>query len=349
MKVEGKLAMKFWKTAALASMVIALLFAVGCGSTAKQEKVVVVYTSVDQEHAEPILKKFSAATGIKVLPVFDVEAAKTTGLVNRLIAEKNKPQADVFWNSEFMQTMLLKEKGVLAPYQSPIAKDLPADYRDSENFWTAFGGRARVLIVNTSLVKPEQYPKSIFDLVKTEYPGKDSAIAYPMFGTTATHAAALYAALGPEKGKKYFTDLKANQVQIVDGNSVVRDLVAQGKLKMGLTDSDDACGAVKKGAPVKVIIPDQDGFGTLVVPNTVAMIAGAPHPDTAKVLIDYLLSKENEEELMKIGFNQVSTRNIGNSGSCLEQKEIQRMKVDFPSVYRQLAAVKQELAEVFVR
>ena len=333
-------------------MLIGLLglsaLAAGCGDR-RQEKVVVVYTSVDQEDAEPILKKFAALTGIKVLPVYDVEAAKTTGLVNRLIAEKNKPQADVFWNSEFMQTMLLKEKGVLAPYLSPVANELPKDFRDVDNFWTAFGGRVRVLLVNTNLVPPAQFPQSIFDLVKSEYAGKRAAIAYPMFGTTATHAAALYAVLGPEQGRKYYSDLNERKVQAVDGNSVVRDLVAQGHLTMGLTDSDDACGAVKKGAPVKVIIPDQDGLGTLVVPNTAAMIAGAPHPDTAKALIDYLLSKATEEELVKAGFSQVSTRQIANTGSCLEQGEILRMKVDFPAVYSQQAKVKQELGEIFVK
>ena len=334
--------------AAVAAMMIVMMFITGCGTT-KQEKIVVVYTSVDQEHAEPVLKKFAEKTGIKVLPVYDVEAAKTTGLVNRLITEKSKPQADVFWNSEFMQTMLLKERGVLAPYQSAAAQDLPTEYRDSESYWTAFGGRARVLIVNTNLVPPDQYPQSIFDLVKQADPGDKAAIAYPMFGTTATHAAALYAALGPEQGKKYFTDLKDRKVQAVDGNSVVRDLVVQGRLKMGLTDSDDACGAVKKGAPVKVILPDQKDLGTLIVPNTVALIASAPHPDTAKVLIDYLVSKESEEELMRLGFSQVSTRQIANSGSCLEQTAIHRMKVDFPAVYRQLSSVKQELAEIFVK
>ena len=85
------------------------------------------------------------------------------------------------------------------------------------------------------------------------------------------------------------------------------------------------------------------------MPNTVAMIAGAPHADTAKILIDYLVSKEAEEELMRLGFSQVSTRQIANGGSCLEQTAIRRMKVDFPAVYRQLSSVKQELAEIFVK
>jgi len=60
---------------------------------------VVVYTSVDQVYSEPVIRAFEKRTGILVLPVYDVEASKTTGLVNRLIAERGRPQADVFWKS----------------------------------------------------------------------------------------------------------------------------------------------------------------------------------------------------------------------------------------------------------
>ena len=72
---------------------------------------VVVYTSVDQNFAEPILAEFEAASGIDVQPVFDVEAAKTTGLVNRIIAEKDRPQADVWWSGECAQTIDLARLG----------------------------------------------------------------------------------------------------------------------------------------------------------------------------------------------------------------------------------------------
>ena len=86
-----------------------------------EEKTVVVYTSVDQVYSEPVFRDFEKETGIHVLPVYDVEATKTTGLVNRLIAEKARPQADVFWSGEFSQTIVLKNESVLAPYQSPSA------------------------------------------------------------------------------------------------------------------------------------------------------------------------------------------------------------------------------------
>ena len=134
-------------------------------NTTNDQREVVIYTSVDQVYSEPVLEKFEDETGIKVKAVYDVEAAKTTGLVNRLIAEKGNPLADVWWNGEIAQTILLKEEGVLTPYSSTEADGIPSAYIDTEGYWTGFGGRARVLLVNTELVVPEEYPESIFDLV----------------------------------------------------------------------------------------------------------------------------------------------------------------------------------------
>jgi hypothetical protein len=103
------------------------------------QDVVVVYVAIDQVYAEPILKTFEQESGITVQAVYDVEAAKTTGLVNRLIAERANPQADVFLSGEFAQTILLKDEGLLAAYQSPNTADIPEAFYDPQGFWTAFG------------------------------------------------------------------------------------------------------------------------------------------------------------------------------------------------------------------
>ena len=92
--------------------------------------------------AEPVFGVFEKETGIKVLAVYDSEATKTTGLVNRLIAEKGSPRADVFWNSETCRTIVLKRKGVLTPYLSPSAAEIPAGFKDPHGYWTGFGGSA---------------------------------------------------------------------------------------------------------------------------------------------------------------------------------------------------------------
>ncbi len=314
-----------------------------------QVSVVVVYTSVDQNYSEPVLKKFESESGIRVLPVYDVEAAKTTGLVNRLLAEKNRPRADVFWNGEFAQTIVLKEQGILSVYNSPAAQTIPPQYRDADYYWNGFAGRARVLIVNTDLLSSDNYPDSIFDLLETKYPAQKTSIAYPMFGTTATHAAALYAAMGREKARAFFVQLKNRGIQVVDGNSMVRDLVASGQHMMGLTDTDDACGALRNKAPVSVIFPDQDTLGTLVIPNTVALINNSPHRDKGEKLIDYLLSPETESLLVSSGWSHIALRPTDIKPQFLTTSNIKDMNVNLQEVYSQLEIVKKDMPEIFIR
>jgi iron(III) transport system substrate-binding protein len=333
--------------ACVAITVIALL----AGCVEPEERFVVVYTSVDQVYSEPVFDDFEEKTGISVRAVYDVEAAKTTGLVNRLIAEKDNPLADVFWNGEFMQTILLKEEGVLAPYESPNAARIPEQYRDPEGCWAGVGGRARILLINTDRVPSAEYPTSLFDLTSDTYAANDVGIAYPMFGTSATHAAALYAVLGEEEGRAFFEALHDRGVRVIDGNSVVRDLVANGQLKVGLTDTDDACRAFEDGAPVAIILPDQQegGIGTLVIPNTVALISGAPHPDEGKQLVDYLLSEETEQKFLDIGWIQVSVRDGGESPSCIGMEGVRGMNVSAAAVHAELQQAKQDLTGIFIR
>ena len=77
---------------------------------------VVVYTSVDKIFSEPVLLEFEKKTGIKVLIIYDTEETKSTGVVNRLIAEKDNPQADVFWSGDPVRPVLLQIKGLTTPY-----------------------------------------------------------------------------------------------------------------------------------------------------------------------------------------------------------------------------------------
>ncbi len=100
---------------------------------------VIVYTSHDHIYSEPALNAFEQKTGVKVKALYDVEAAKTTGIVNRLLAEKNHPRCDVFWNNEHSRTIVLKHKGLLTPYHSPSAAEIPAQFKDADGYWAGFG------------------------------------------------------------------------------------------------------------------------------------------------------------------------------------------------------------------
>ena len=106
--------------AVVAALTAATVIALpGCFS--KQESVV-VYVSEDQVFSEPILKDFERETGITVKSVFDTEESKSTGVMNRLIAEKDNPQADVYWANEPVRADALKQRGVSTPYDSASAE-----------------------------------------------------------------------------------------------------------------------------------------------------------------------------------------------------------------------------------
>jgi iron(III) transport system substrate-binding protein len=267
----------------------------GCSSGRDE---VVVYAALDREFSEPILDDFTKATGVAVVAKYDVESTKTVGLTQAIMSETNRPRCDVFWNNEIINTIRLQENGLLAVYRSPLAESYPEQFRSKSGAWHGFAGRARVLIVNTKVVPKEEMPKSIYDLADKKWKGK-VGIAKPLFGTTATHAACLFAALGDEKAKEFFQSLKANEIKIQGGNKQVALAVGSGQLAFGLTDTDDAIVELERGAPVVIVYPDREEkeMGTLFIPNTLCVIKGAPHEQAAHKLVDYLLSSAVEEKL----------------------------------------------------
>jgi len=308
---------------------------------------VVVYTSVDQVYSEPVLRNFEARSGIRVLPVFDVEAAKTVGLVQRILSESGRPRADVFWNSEFSQTILLARRGLLEPYRPASAGDIPPAMRSPEDLWTAVGCRIRVLLVNTDRVPEEAMPGSVDELLTAD-PAR-VGFANLLFGTTATHAAALFALRGAPAAERFFRELRSRGVHMADGNAGVRDLVVAGRLDWGLTDSDDACRAVENGAPVRIVLPDQDGPGTLLIPGTVALIAGAPHPREARAMVDHLVAAGTERRLIETGCVQISVRPGADRAPCLGEAPIHTMELELETIHRHLEPSRRALTEILAR
>ena len=274
------------------------------GPAERTARTVTVYVSTDRVFSEPVLREYEKSTGVRVNAVYDTEETKSTGLANRLIAELARPQADVFWSNEPVRTLVLKSRRVLAPYRSPSAEGIPPVLMDPEGYWTGFSARIRVIAYNTKLVKSDEAPKSVFDLTDPKWRGQ-VAIADPRFGSTSFHVAALYAIAGDQKMDDFFRRLKENGVRVVDGNSVVRDLVVRGEVKVGLTDTDDVNVALEDGQPIAMVLPDIEGLGVPVMPNMVSFIANAPHPDEGRRLIDYLLSSDVERLLAQSAAVQI--------------------------------------------
>ena len=257
---------------------VLLILLVGCGS--KRDSLT-IYTSQDQVYAEPILRDFEKQSGIKIRAIYDSEAVKTVGLVNRLIFEKNNPQCDLFWNNEELRTRQLATKGVL----------------NTSMRIEAFGTRTRQWVWNTNQISMASIPKDLFTLTNAHWRSK-VAIALPLFGSTSTHFQILRQKWGKERWKQWCRGLIANDVITVDGNSVVVQLVGRGEVALGITDSDDIRAGLKNQLPIAGKSIVEDGF---IIRNSIGYIAGSPYQNLSKRLAEYLQSNSVKDSLIEAG------------------------------------------------
>ncbi|MBW2703712.1 MAG: extracellular solute-binding protein [Deltaproteobacteria bacterium] len=319
----------------LAACVLALIFA-GCE---KKSAEVVIYTSVDQVFSEPVLKDFEKETGIKVRMVFDTEETKSTGLLNRLLAESAHPQADVFWSNDPVRSQVLVRRELVEPYVPSTSVDIPASFKDPKGRWVAFSARARVILLNKKRLGDGPKPTGVKDLLDPRWRGQ-ATIANPAFGTTTMHLAALFNAWGEAKTRKFLKGLRENQIRMASSNGEVKRLVSTGEMLWGLTDTDDAAVAIKSGAPVEVIYPDEKGMGTLLMPTTAVLIRGGPHMAQGKKLLDYLASKETERKLAFAPCAQLPLReDVPTPAHLRKAKTFTVMQVD----YEKIATVMEKI------
>ena len=328
---------------AVVALGLASLFSAASGQT------VTVYSALDREFSEPLLKAYEKRSGVSLLSKFDVESTKTVGLTNLIIAEAGRPRCDLFWNNEILNTLRLKEKGLLAPFQPSHARDIPETFKAKDGTWYGFAARARVLIVNTKLVSEADRPKGIKDLLDAKWKGK-IGIAKPLFGTTATHAACLFAAWGDDKAKEYFGGLKANGVQVLSGNKQVAQAAGSGQIAIGMTDTDDAMGEIDAGSPVAIIYPDREkgSIGTLFIPNTLAIMKGSRHQKAAEDLASHLLSPEIEAALATGPSAQIPLLKTTKVEARVETpKTVHAMEADFEAAAKIWNKVAAYLAAEF--
>lgn len=292
-----------------------LIFSQGSGTKAD----VVLYCGVDQDQSQVLVQRFEAESNLSVDYHGEEEAFRGIGLPQRIEAEREAPRADVWWSNEIMHMVDLAERGLIDPLPAGVAELFPAAWRDPAGRFIQFGARGRVLLVNTELLPdPATHPKTIEDLLdpRWEAMGLTTTMAIPLSGTTYTHAVALLVA--DEKKALDFFDralaaAEAGRVKLVSSNGQVMQAVADSKRRIafGLTDTDDAWIAIsEKRAPVTVVWPDQgEGqVGTVLIPNTAALVKGRPNPEAAETLLRWLARADTERWLAASRSAQIPVR-----------------------------------------
>ena len=303
------------------------------------------------------MKQFTSESKLEVAPKFDTEANKSVGLYQELIREANRPRGDVFWNNEILSTIRLQKKGLLEVVSLSSRKDYPPWTQASDGTWQAFASRARVLIVNTDLVPEAKYPHRSIDLLNEEWKGK-LVMAKPQFGTTATQVACLFEVLGKEPTKAFYRGLKKNDIAIVAGNKQVAEQVAAGRFALGLTDQDDAIGEIDAKKPVTLLFLDREGdpenprLGTLLIPNTLAVLRNSPNKKGGEQLMNFLLGSAQEKHLAEGGGFQIPlnpTVDFTPHPALKEVKNLKPMEVNWERAAEWWDEVQAFLREEFAR
>ena len=191
----------------------------------------------------------------------------------------------------------MKKRAMLAAYDSPERKFFRDGYKDPQATWTSIFTNYAAFGFNTRNVSKTSVPKSYADLLKPEWKGNigiDSR-PYEWFGT-------MVKAMGEEKGIAYMREL-AKQSTLRNGRTILSQLVAAGEFKGALSAYSQTFEVLKpSGAPVDWVYLNPV-FANI---HPTGISAKAPHPNAAKLFIDFVLSKRGQELVR--GMNRIPDR-----------------------------------------
>jgi iron(III) transport system substrate-binding protein len=284
---------EFLRKLSVCLIAVAGTVALGAGqifAQAKSPTRVLLYTSIPQELATQFADEF-----VKKRPDIKVEIyrAGSTEVGAKLAAEREVGgvRADLLWLADAPIYYDLRQRGELLAYISPEAKAIPADLKDPKGFFTAGRLINMIIAVNTEVTPLKDAPKSW-----KEFPdfGKKAVMGNPLY--SGSNFATVAAFIKKDGNWGWFERARAKNVAIVRGNSEAASALAGKEFGIAMTLDYIIAGLIKKGAPLAIVWPAE---GAISVPSPVAIIKGTKNPDSSKAFVDYVLSKEGQEFLVK--------------------------------------------------
>ena len=265
------------------------LTSAGVLAQAKSPGRVLLYTSVPQQLATKFADAF-----MKKRPDIKVEIyrAGSTEVGAKIAAEREVGgiRADLLWLADAPAYYDLRKRGELLAYTSPESKAIPADLKDPKGFFTAGRLINMIIGVNTEVAPLKDAPKSW-----KEFPehGKKAVMGNPLYSGSNFVTVAAFV---QKDGWGWFERARATGVAIVRGNSEAATALAGKEFGVAMTLDYIVAGLIKKGAPLAIVWPSE---GAISVPSPIAIIKGTKNPNGSKAFVDYVLSKEGQEFLVK--------------------------------------------------
>ncbi len=282
------------KRAMIFAVLVSLIasFAFSSGTVEKKPSKVVVYSSVDEANAKKLLDAFTADTSVNVSFVF----LSSGPALARITAEKENPQADVWMGAPAENHIVAMQQGLTVAYKSPALDNLAPSFKDPNGFWRSFYMNPMALAVNTeALAKinaPE--PTSWADLLNPVYKGQIQMPTPQSSGTAYNAMATLVTMWGEDKAFEYMKKLNANIQTYTSSGTAPSQAVAVGQCAIGIQFTPAFFEFIDKGYPLKVVFPSEGvGFEN----PAVSILKGAKNIEAAKILADWLVSKQGQDVL----------------------------------------------------
>ena len=322
-------------TLAVSSVVYAQSDLSSLVNNAKQEKEVVWYTTTSAGDNQAIVAGFT-----KKYPFLKVQVLRSTGekLRQRVLTETSAGQyfSDVLSVSS-MEMGLLKSRNLLQPYDAPEAESYPANAKDKEKSFTAIYARNFVLGYNTAMIPEKDRPRDWPELLDPKWKGKFGIDEeeFEWYGTLIDY-------WGREKAGKYMRALAAQQPTLRRGHNLLAQLLAAGEFPVAIVFPFEIEQLKRRGAPVEWS-NSSDPIVTSI--NVVAHSVKAPHPNAAKVFINYILSEEGQTIIKNV--SRVPLRpGVKPTVAKLDQSTLKIHYVP-ADMFRKIADYEKEFRDLF--
>ncbi len=224
-------------------------------------------------------------------------------VVDKVRAWGGKPDADIFLGAGAPAHELLKKEGLIVPYRPKGSDKIPAEWRgmkvkDKDDLWTCFAPWIVTNIYNEKVLKKLRLPppKTWHDLLNPIYRGNIVHTLPYASGTMHEAIEILIQGFGEEEAWKYLRLLAANLARFSTGSTDTTQLVARGEVPIGIAQPQmNAMAARKDGFPVRELLPEK----TILVPEAVALLKGAPNPEVGKIFLDWLFSMDGQTHVLE--------------------------------------------------
>ena len=307
---------------------------------AKKEGTVMWYTSLALPSSTSIAHSFKLK-----YPGMDVEVHRTGSqrVLQRVMQEAaaGVKTVDVIHTSDAGHFVLLKEKGMLLKYAPQGTAPFPAGFKDKDGFY--FGMRATLSVIadNPKLISDKDAPRTWKDLLNPKWKGK-MVSGHPGYsGIIMTHVLALVNLYGWD----YFRDLAKNSLHVVQSANDPAGVVASGERPVGVNGAEYFYYKTQKqGNPIKIIYPSE---GIPLVVSPVAVAKDAPHPNAAKLFVDYIFSKDSQQLLADKEGLYTGHPQVTYPADKPKLKDLKLLSVEADELEKRNAEIKKRFIEYF--